>query len=347
MEFSFAAAYKQAHHPLLNFPAGPGMINMEPFNPIRRKDKVVFVIGATGTGKSKLSIDLANRFPSEIVNSDKMQVYKGLDIVTNKVTKEEQQGIPHHLLGVIDSDTDFAAEDFRHHATEAVESIVDRNRLPIIVGGSNSFIEALVNDEDFQFRSKYECCFLWVDVSLPVLSSFVSDRVNRMVEAGLIDEVRGIFKPDADYNRGIRRAIGVPELDQFLRSELAGVDEAETRARLLLKAIDEIKTNTCVLAYRQLSKIHRLRDLLGSYVHRLDATEVLKKNREDADVAWQRQVLAPSAAIVLKFLHQRSEDSNRAIVRNTKPKAAPTSNPGPSPAIKPSVLATAIAAATR
>ncbi|XP_042488887.1 adenylate isopentenyltransferase 5, chloroplastic-like [Macadamia integrifolia] len=344
MKVSFSSVCKQAHHSFLNFfPSATGIINRErPFNPIRRKEKVVFVMGPTGTGKSRLSIDLAHRFPSEIINSDKMQVYKGLDIVTNKVTKEEQQGIPHHLLGVINPDADFSAEDFRHHASLAVESIVDRNLLPIIVGGSNSFIEALVNESSpnlLQFRSKFDCCFLWVDVSLPVLHSFVSDRVDRMVDSGLVDEVRAMFKPDADYGSGIRRAIGVPEMDRFLRAELAGVDDDETRARLLVTAIDKIKANTCSLARHQLSKIHRLRDLLGWCIHRIDATEMFLRRGEETDVAWEKQVMGPAASIVWSFLHQRSEDADRAIVTST-PKI-------PSLAITTTVLATAVAAATR
>ncbi|XP_043720957.1 adenylate isopentenyltransferase 5, chloroplastic-like [Telopea speciosissima] len=337
MKVSFSSVCKQAHHSFLNFfPSATGIINREPFNPIHRKEKVVFVMGATGTGKSRLSIDLANRFPSEIVNSDKMQVYKGLDIVTNKVTKEEQQGIPHHLLGVVNPDTEFSAQDFRHHASVAVESIVDRNLLPIIVGGSNSFIEALVDDEDLRFRSKYDCCFLWVDVSLPVLHSFVSDRVDRMVETGLVDEVRMMFKPDVDYSRGIWQAIGIPEMDRFLRAELAGVGDDQTRARLLVAAIDKIKANTSRLAWHQLSKIHRLRDLLGWCIHRLDATEMFLRKGEDANVAWEKQVVGPASAIVWSFLQQRHEDANRAIAMNTIP--VPISSTG---------FATAVAAATR
>ncbi|KAH7832925.1 hypothetical protein Vadar_001369 [Vaccinium darrowii] len=162
-------------------------------------------MGATGTGKS----------PAEIVNSDKMQVYKGLDIVTNKVTEEERRRAPHHLLGFVDPNVNFDSIDFRRHASIAVESIVRRNRLPIIVGGSNSYIKALVND-DVEFRSKYDCCLLWVDVSLPVLHSVISERVDKMVEAGSVDEVREIFDPKADYGRGIRHAIGVAEMDRFL-----------------------------------------------------------------------------------------------------------------------------------
>ena len=73
-------------------------------------------MGATGTGKSGLAIDLATRFPAEIVNSDKTQVFKGLDIATNKVTEEECKGIPHHLLGVVEPGSNFTATDFRIRA---------------------------------------------------------------------------------------------------------------------------------------------------------------------------------------------------------------------------------------
>ncbi|XP_058208533.1 adenylate isopentenyltransferase 5, chloroplastic [Rhododendron vialii] len=296
MRISFSAC-KQAQ-PLVGFPGG---LHMDSYIPWRRKEKVVVVMGATGTGKSRLSIDLATRFPAEIVNSDKMQVYKGLGIATNKVTEEECHGVPHHLLGLVDPYTDFTPFDFCRHASLAVESISRRNRLPIIAGGSNSFIKALVND-DMEFRSKYECCLLWVDVSLPVLHSFVSDRVDRMVEAGLVDEVRVIFDPSADYTRGIRRAIGVPEMDQFLRNE-ANVDD-ETKDMLLRGAIEKIKSNNCKLACCQLQNIMRLQNQLEWKMHRLDATEAFLKHGTDAEEAWEKLVARPSTAIVDHFLCQ-------------------------------------------
>ncbi|KAF8392476.1 hypothetical protein HHK36_022818 [Tetracentron sinense] len=272
---------------------------MNSFNLQRRKEKVVVVMGVTGTGKSRLSIDLATQFPAEIVNSDKMQVYKGLDVVTNKVTEEEQCGVPHHLLGVVDHDAEFTATDFRHRASRSIESIVERDRLPIVVGGSNSYIQALV--DDFEFRSKYECCFLWVDVSLPVLHSFVSNRVDRMVEAGLVDEVRRMFELDADYSRGIRRAIGVPEMDRYFRFETSA--DKEIRARLLEAAIDEIKANTWKLACCQLKKIHRLQNLWNWSLHHLDATDVFLKRGKEADEAWEKLVARPSTVIVEEFLY--------------------------------------------
>ncbi|KAJ8420185.1 hypothetical protein Cgig2_023002 [Carnegiea gigantea] len=288
--------------PLINFHGG---LNTGSLNFNSHKDKVVIVIGATGTGKSRLSIDLATHFPAEIVNSDKIQVYRGLDIVTNKVTEDECRGVPHHLLGIIDPNADFTTTDFRHHASLAIESIIERDRLPIIAGGSNSFVDSLVNDDPY-FAARCECCFLWVDVSLPILESFVSDRVDQMVKAGLVDEVRAIFDPKADYARGIRRAIGVPELDQFLRME-RNADPATLDA-LLQDAVEAIKVNTYKLACRQLQKIHRLRDVWGWPLHHVDATEAFLKHGQEANEAWERLVVSPSAVIVGQFLYEDFND---------------------------------------
>ncbi|KAL2235713.1 adenylate isopentenyltransferase 5, chloroplastic-like [Sesamum indicum] len=113
-------------------------------NKHRGKDKVVLVLGATGTGKLRLAIDLATRFGEEVINSDKIQVYKGLYIVTNRVSNEECRGVPQHLLAIVDPEVDFTVHDFVHHALLAADTIVQKNRLSIIVRGSNSFIQAKI-----------------------------------------------------------------------------------------------------------------------------------------------------------------------------------------------------------
>ncbi|KAG5609653.1 hypothetical protein H5410_020934 [Solanum commersonii] len=77
-------------------------------------------------------------------------------------------------------------------------------RVPIIVGGSNSYIEKLVEDPVFMFKYKYDTCFIWIDVEQSILNRRVDLRVDQMVIAGLVDEVRPIFIPDADYTKGIR-----------------------------------------------------------------------------------------------------------------------------------------------
>ncbi|KAK6130311.1 hypothetical protein DH2020_035946 [Rehmannia glutinosa] len=292
MKISFSA-YMHTVQPLVNFPGG--LINMDQLiipRHQRRKDKVVVVMGATGTGKSRLSIDLATRFDAEIINSDKMQVYKGLDIVTNKVTDDECRGVPHHLLGIIDPDSDFSARDFVHHASLAADAITHRGRLPIIAGGSNSFVKALVSD-DIEFRSKYECCFLWVDVSMSVLHSFVSKRVDQMVRAGLVEEAKEFFEPGGNYTRGIRRAIGVPEMDGFFRCENV-VDDVTTRAKFLEEAIDEIKANTRNLACCQFRNILKLEEQLEWRIHRINATEAFLKHM----LMRPGMVVGPSMRIV-------------------------------------------------
>lgn len=272
----------------------------------RQREKLVGIVGATGTGKSKLSIDIASRFPAEIVNSDKMQVYQGLDVATNKITEAEKCGIPHHLMGMVHPDADFTSNEFCEAASLAIGTIGARGQLPVVVGGSNSYIEALVTNQEYynQFRPAYDWCFLWVDVAMPVLHKFVSDRVDRMVQQGLVDEVRQMFNPNADYSRGIRRAIGVPELDMYFRTEKYLSSQA--REQVLQEAIEEIKNNNCKLACRQLEKIHRLQDTKGWNLHRLDATEVFRKHGKEADRAWEELVARPGVAIVEEFLHNNA-----------------------------------------
>ncbi|KAI8449279.1 IPP transferase-domain-containing protein [Phakopsora pachyrhizi] len=117
-----------------------------------RGKELVVVIGSTGTGKSKLAIELlTSRFSSEsfplggeIINGDSMQVYKGLDVMTNKVRDIETRGIRHHLMSFLDIDQDYTVERFRTDATEKVREIHDKNLLPIIVGGTGYYIQNLV-----------------------------------------------------------------------------------------------------------------------------------------------------------------------------------------------------------
>ncbi|KAL2490711.1 adenylate isopentenyltransferase 5 [Abeliophyllum distichum] len=270
------------------------------FNENLHKNKVVFILGATGTGKSRLSIDIATRIPSEIINSDKIQVHKGLDIVANKILESEKRGVRHHLIGTIEPDSDFTAGDFCNQAVAAVEEILKLGKVPIIVGGSNSYIESLVEEHFVKFKSIYECCFIWLDVTLPVLYSFLSKRVDQMVDAGMVNEVRGMFDQNADYSRGIRRAIGAQELDKYFRDEKE-MDET-TKKHVLESSIQEIKDNSDKLASRQLEKIEQLRDKLKWKMHHIDATRVfqIRLKEEDGDGrgkevndAWMKLVMQP------------------------------------------------------
>ncbi|WMV07757.1 hypothetical protein MTR67_001142 [Solanum verrucosum] len=144
-------------------------------------------MGATGTGISRLSVDLATYFQGEIINSDKMQVYKGLEIVTNQITHAEKQGVQHYLLDIhiceIDLDSNFTAEELCLKSIVYIEFFLKTQCVPIIVGVSNSYIEKLVEDPTFLFSHKYDSSFIWINLEQLVLNRRVHTRVDEMVNA--------------------------------------------------------------------------------------------------------------------------------------------------------------------
>ena len=106
--------------------------------------KVVVIVGPTASGKTSLSIKLADTFHGEVVSADSRQVYRGLDLGSGKVTREEMGDIPHHLLDVASPATIYTAADFARDAAAAVDSIIDRGRLPIIAGGTFMYVDTLL-----------------------------------------------------------------------------------------------------------------------------------------------------------------------------------------------------------
>ncbi|WP_199176542.1 tRNA (adenosine(37)-N6)-dimethylallyltransferase MiaA [Subtercola sp. Z020] len=121
--------------------------------------EIVAVVGATGTGKSELSLALAERFaaegrPAEIVNADAMQLYRGMDIGTAKLTVDERRGIPHHLLDVLEVTADGSVADYQRDARAAIDDILSRGAVPILVGGSGLYVSSVVFDFQFPVRNE-------------------------------------------------------------------------------------------------------------------------------------------------------------------------------------------------
>lgn len=115
-------------------------------------DKVLVIAGPTAVGKTALSIQLAQKYHGEIISGDSMQIYRGLDIGTAKVTPEEMAGIPHYLINERNMDESYSAADFQQTAREKIRDITNRNKLPIVVGGTGLYIQALLYD--FQLGAK-------------------------------------------------------------------------------------------------------------------------------------------------------------------------------------------------
>ncbi|XP_076315822.1 tRNA dimethylallyltransferase-like [Tachypleus tridentatus] len=113
---------------------------------VARKLPVVVILGATGTGKSKLAVDICLKYSGEVISADSMQVYKGLDIVTNKVTPEERKMVPHHMLDFVESLSRYTVVDFRNQALPIINNLLVKGKMPVIVGGTNYYIESLLWD---------------------------------------------------------------------------------------------------------------------------------------------------------------------------------------------------------
>lgn len=108
------------------------------------KEKIIVIVGPTAVGKTQLGIDLAQEFNGEVINGDSMQVYKGLDIGTAKVTMEEAQNVPHHLIDIRSPEEPFTVSEFKKEASEKIREITSKGKLPIIVGGTGLYIESLL-----------------------------------------------------------------------------------------------------------------------------------------------------------------------------------------------------------
>ena len=110
---------------------------------------LIILTGPTAVGKTKASIGLAKALNGEIISADSMQVYKYMDIGSAKIRPEEMQGIPHHLIDELEPDEEFHVVKFQQMAKEAMETIYAKGKIPIVVGGTGFYIQALLYDIDF------------------------------------------------------------------------------------------------------------------------------------------------------------------------------------------------------
>ena len=298
------------------------------------KEKLVVLIGPTAVGKTKLSIELAKQLNGEIISGDSMQIYRGLDIGTAKITKEEMEGIPHHLIDLKDPDEPFSVAEFQQIVREKITEITKRKKLPMIVGGTGLYIQSVIYDYQFSpqnYHNKwrkilekkleiegskslydelkqidpksaekihpnnhrrviraleiyystgktmsdylamqantllYEAAIIGLTMEREKLYERINQRVDEMIQKGLIDEVKRL------YDQGLRncqsiQAIGYKELYAYFDGLLT-----------LEEAIELLKKNTRRYAKRQYTWFKNKMDVEWFDVTKEPFDQVLKK----------------------------------------------------------------------
>ncbi len=122
------------------------------------KQKVIVICGPTASGKTALSIELAKKINGEIVSCDSMQIYKEMDIGTAKPTVEEMQGIKHYMIGIISPNERYSVADYKKDAKKAIREILNKGKVPIVVGGTGLYIDSLIYEieyQDIEFDKEY------------------------------------------------------------------------------------------------------------------------------------------------------------------------------------------------
>lgn len=193
---------------------------------------LIMIVGPTAVGKTKLSIEVAKSLNTEIINGDAMQFYKGLDIGTAKITKEEMQSIPHHLLDILNPEESFSVAAYQQLVREKIAQIKEKQNIPVIVGGSGLYLSSVV--DDYQFLGKERA-----------LDEKTYDNYTTEELARILIETKPLLakKCDLSNRRRVLRALEKDESDVqeklYPFYENALIIGLEIERKLLYQRIDE------------------------------------------------------------------------------------------------------------
>ena len=255
---------------------------------------IICIVGPTGVGKTKLSIELAKRMNGEVINCDSTQVYRELDIATAKISKSEMDGVIHHLLDIKNIDEDYTVYDYQKDCRLVIDDILSRGKVPIMVGGTGLYIKASLYDYKFEDESikndyskysnielyeklkeidndtlihvnnrkrieraldyyynhgkimdnktdklLYDCVFIGLTTDRDILYERINNRVDMMINNGLIDEAKKIYDSNI-RSKAVMTPIGYKELFPYFEG-----------VKTLDECIDLIKQNSRKYAKRQ------------------------------------------------------------------------------------------------
>lgn len=266
------------------------------------KIKVLVIVGPTGVGKTSFSLDCADKYNGEIISGDSIQVYKGLDIGSAKIKKEETRSIPHYLIDIKNPNENYSVKEFQDLGRQKIKEITKNNKLPIIVGGTGLYIKALLYDykffdednKDDQFEELtnteiydeikkydpkalekihinnrkrlvralniikkhnqgisdikenqnhkpiYDIKIIGLTKDKKELLNITDQRVDKMIEDGLIDEIQALLNKGITFDNQSMQAIGYKEFKDFFNN---------TKSKE--ECIKDIKTHTHQFIKRQ------------------------------------------------------------------------------------------------
>ena len=194
---------------------------------------LIVIGGPTAVGKTQLSIDLAKRFGGEVINGDRLQFYRGLDIGTGKVTPEEMQGVPHHALDFLNVDQDYDASQFQALAQSLISDCHARGILPILVGGSGLYLEGLLYDLEFGGKASHD----------PLIRKALEQRLEteggRVLYAELLEQdPLAASKIPIQNHRRLLRALEVMQVTGQKFSDQSQHETAQARYETCILALD-------------------------------------------------------------------------------------------------------------
>lgn len=248
--------------------------------------KVLVLVGPTAVGKTDFSIELAKQFDGEIISGDSIQVYRGFDIGSGKISKEEMQDVPHSCIDILEPTDKYSVADFQANAREKIDEILSHQHLPMIVGGTGLYIKACIYDYTFEKQpdeypeliKKYEsmnneelldylqtidpeqaqaihpnnrkrlirACLIYdttnitkseiiesqehkpiydaliIGCTLPreLLYERINQRVLKMIDLGLLDEIKSLLEKGVTFNDQAMQGIGYREWSKYMSKEM-------------------------------------------------------------------------------------------------------------------------------
>lgn len=266
---------------------------------MRFKKKIVLLVGPTAVGKSRIAIELAKRINAEIISCDSMQVYKELNIASDKVPKSIRKRIPHYLIDVVSVSKNYNVSDYRKQAIKAIENIHDRGKLPLVVGGSGLYMKVLLDGifEDgrsdtkvrkrlYALAEKYGKKYLYrrlLRVDSKAAVKIHPHDLRRIVRA--LEVYETTKKPISQQQKNTESLYKDYDIKLFGLDIDRGKLYAKINQRVdemfnkgLVEEIKKVLNKKLSLTARKIIGIQEIRDFLSGKFSREEALELIKRN---------------------------------------------------------------------